>query len=99
MFLENETNHITFLVRVRKRWRVPSNLMGLGGLGHKASSVEVDQEAGRRGEALGLQPQRQRDGSPLRAGQRQQSLAVLETVRQKGEERGMNDQKERRIHS
>lgn len=51
--------------------------MGLGGLGHEASPVEVDEEAGRRGQALGLQPQRQRDGSPLRAGERQQRLAVL----------------------
>ena len=51
--------------------------MWFGGLGHKSPPMEVDQEAGRRGEALGLQPQWQRDGAPLRAGERQQSLAVL----------------------
>lgn len=52
--------------------------MGPGGLGHKASSVKMDDDAGRRGESLGLQPQGQRDGSPLSTAERQQCLAVLE---------------------
>lgn len=52
--------------------------MGPRGLGHKPSSVKVDDNAGRRGESLGLQPQGQRDGAPLRAAERQQCLAVLE---------------------
>lgn len=52
--------------------------MGPRGLGHEPSSVKVDDDAGRRGESLGLQPQGQRDGSPLRAAERQQRLAVLE---------------------
>lgn len=56
--------------------------MGLGGLRHKASTMEVDQEAGGRGEAFRLQSQRQRDGSALRAGERHQSLTVLWTTKQ-----------------
>ena len=58
--------------------------MGLGGLGHKAATMEVDQETGRGGETLGLQPQRQRDGTSLSARERQQSFTVLERIRQKG---------------
>lgn len=72
-----------------------SHLMGLGGLGHKASTMEVDQEAGGRGEAFGLQSQRQRDGSALRAGERHQSLTVLWTARQTRE---MNRSTERDIN-
>lgn len=32
----------------------PAHLMGPGGLGHKPSSVKVDDDAGRRGLSLGL---------------------------------------------
>ena len=53
-------------------------LVGLGGLRHKSSSVEVDEQARGRREVLGLQSQWQGHGAPFRAGEGQQRLAVLE---------------------
>lgn len=62
-------------------WWVSPHLVGPWCLGHKPSSVKVDEKAGRRREPLGLEPQWQRDGPPLGTAERQQSLAVLEGQR------------------
>lgn len=82
--MQDRGNHNESLVKIKHFWNwanfsrtVVSHLMRLWGLCHKASTMEMDQETWRRGEALGLQPQGKRDSTPLGAGQRQQCFTVL----------------------